>query len=199
MKVSLKSFLSLLKYLVIFSIIFTFVMIVITLFMTSSIENYKEGADSPQGKIDPSLIPYFLKKDIPKVSQPYPLRTIPVSDCEINNNDDSKCKKSYSNKTNYQCWYHNSFDPNTGNITSNCDSKNIKIPSDPKNLNGPFIDFGILNGECSISKDMTNCNFSIDKDKYKCEWKYGKCRRPGEISNTSTASVVNIKTGSNIV
>jgi hypothetical protein len=168
--------------------------------MTSSIENYKEGADSsPPIPIDLSGMYMFPSDNTPQVPQPYPLRITPVSDCKINNNDASKCNNSYSNKTKYQCWYHNSIDPNTGNITSNCDSKNIQIPSDPKNLNGPFIDFGILNGKCSISKDMTNCNFSIDKDKYKCEWKNGKCRRPGEISNTSTTPVVNIKTGSNIV
>ena len=91
MKVSLKSFLSLLKYLVIFSIIFTFAMIVITLFMTSSIENYKEGADSPPPiPIDLSGMYMFPSDNTPEVPERYPLRTNPVSDCEINNNDVSK-------------------------------------------------------------------------------------------------------------
>ena len=194
MKVSLKSFPSLLKYLVIFAIIITFAMIVITFFMTSSIENYKEGADL-QKPIPVDLSGMLMITLGNNTQQPstYPLRTISVSDCNINNNDVSKCNDSYSRKTKYQCWYHNN--QNAGNNISKCTSKNISMPI---NNTGNLYSFGILNGNCSISKNKIYCNRSIDIDSNRCEWKNGKCGIPGE-SSPITSAVVGIKPGRNIV
>jgi hypothetical protein len=191
MKVSLKSFLGLLKYLVIFAIIFTFAMIVITFFKTSSIENYKEGAYMQQPiPVDLSGI-YLTPEQQPST---YPLRTNMVRDCKfINNNNVSKCNNSYSRKTNHQCWYRDN--PNTGNNISNCTSKIISMPI---NNTGNLYSFGILNGNCSISKNKSYCNRSIDIDSNRCEWKNGECRRPGETSPV-ISSDIGIKTGRNIV
>jgi hypothetical protein len=195
MKVSLKSFLGLLKYLVIFAIIFTFAMIVITFFKTSSIENYKEGVDSPPPiPMDLSGMYMFPSDNTPQVPERYPLRTNKVRDCKfINNNNVSKCNNSYSRKTNHQCWYRDNL--NTGNNISNCTSKIISIPI---NNTGNLYSFGILNGNCSISKNMSSCNRSIDIDSNRCEWKNGECTIPGETSSV-TSSDIGIKTVRNIV
>lgn len=104
MKISLKSFLSLSKYLVSIVIVFTIVMVIITVFMPISMENFEESVVE---SIDTKPITTSSEETTSPATTITPVTKTPniIKKCSKYDNDETKCNKSFHSGKGVNCIY----------------------------------------------------------------------------------------------